>query len=99
MADDLPGAHAAGVHRNDLLVETRKAALVLGDQLWIEARLAITRHLQLELPGISDDRLPAITITPVAGLFLAGQMMIHLGVQHPFGQCLLQIIEQAIRIE
>ena len=37
MADDLARAHAAGVHRDDLLVEAGKAALVLGDQLRIEA--------------------------------------------------------------
>ena len=49
MADDLAGAHAAGVHRDDLVVEAREAALVLGDQLRIEARLAVARHLQLDL--------------------------------------------------
>ena len=98
MADDLAGAHAAGVHRDDLVVEPRKPALVLGDQLRIEAGLAVARHLQLDLAGVGDDRLLAITVTPVARL-LAGQMMIHLGVQNPFGQRLLQIVEQAIRVE
>src|SRR5580700_2562130 len=98
MADDLPGAHAAGVHRNDLVVEPWKAALVLGDQLRVKARLAVARHLQLDLPGIGDDRLPAVPVAPVAGR-LAGQMMIHLGVQHSLGQRLLQIIKQAIRVK
>src|ERR1700693_1693590 len=98
MPDDLAGAHAAGVHRDDLVVETREPALVLGDQLRIEAGLAVARHLQLDRPGVGDDALPAVAVTPVAGL-LATQMMVHLGVQHPFGQRLLQIIEQAIRIK
>ena len=98
MADDLPRAHAAGVHRDDLVVETRETALVLGDQLRIKAGLAVARHLQLDPTGVGDDGLLAIAVAPVAGL-LAGQMMIHLGVQHPLGQGLLQIVEQAIRVE
>src|SRR3954471_21215675 len=32
VADDLPRAHAPGVHRDDLVVEAWEAALVLGDQ-------------------------------------------------------------------
>jgi tetratricopeptide (TPR) repeat protein len=98
MADDLAGAHAAGVHRDDLVVEPRKAALVLGDQLRVEACLAVARHRQLDLAGIGDDRLLAITISPVARLF-AGEVMVHLGVEHPFRQGLLQIVDQAIGIE
>ena len=98
MADDLAGTHAAGVHRDDLVVETRKAALVLGDQLRVEAGLAIARHRQLDLPGVGDDRLLAITISPIARL-LAGQMMVHLGVENPFGQGLLQVVDQPVRVE
>jgi hypothetical protein len=37
---------AAGVHRNDLFVEPREAALVLGDQLRIKAGVAVTRNLR-----------------------------------------------------
>ena len=98
MAHDLAGAHAARVHRNDLVVETRKAALVLGNQLRVEAGLAVAGHLQLDRAGIGDDTLPAIAVAPIAGL-LAGQMMVHLGIQHPLGQRLLQIIEQPVRVK
>jgi hypothetical protein len=73
-------------------------ALVLGDQLRIEARLAVARHRQLDLPGVGEDRLLAIAISPVARL-LPGQVMIHLGIQNPFGQRLLQVVEQAVRLE
>ena len=60
MADNhLAGAHAAGVHRDDLVVEPRKLALVFGDQLRIEPGLMVARHLQFDLPGIGDDRLLA----------------------------------------
>jgi len=47
-----------------------KPPLVLGDQLRIEAGLAVTRHLQLDLAGVGDHRLLAVTVTPVAGLFV-----------------------------
>jgi len=38
MPDDLPVAHAAGVHRDHFVVEAGKAALVFGDQRRIETR-------------------------------------------------------------
>ena len=97
MANDLAGAHAAGIHRNDLVVEPRKPALVLGDQLRIEAGLAVARYRQLDLAGIGDDRLLAVTISPVARI-LAGEMMVHLGIENPFGQRLFQIVDQPIGI-
>src|SRR3954447_9207454 len=98
MTDDLAGAHAAGVHRNDLVVETRKAALVLGDQLRIETGLAVARRRQLDLAAIGYDRLLAIAISPVARI-LAGEMMVHLGIENPFRQRLLQIVDQPIGVE
>jgi hypothetical protein len=54
--------------------------------------------LDLDLAGIGDDRLLAVTVTPVARL-LSSQVMVHLGVENPFGQGLLQIVDQPIRIE
>src|ERR1044071_1408685 len=71
MANNLTRAHAARVHRDDLVIETRKPALVLGDQLRIEAGLAVAWHLQLHLAGVGDDCLLAIAVAPVTEL-LAG---------------------------
>src|SRR6185369_1178600 len=68
MADNLAGAHAAGVHRDNLVVEPRKPALISGDQLRIKAGLAVTRHRQLNPAGVGDHRLFAIAISPVARL-------------------------------
>ena len=48
--------------------------------------------------GIGYDRLLAITISPVARLFV-GEMMVHLGVENLFHQGLLQIVELPVRVE
>jgi hypothetical protein len=98
MTDDLTRAHAAGVHRDDLVVEAWKAALVFGDQLRIKPGLAVARNLQLDLAAVGNHRLLAITVAPVA-LFFAGEMMVHLSVENPLGQRLLQIIEQPVWVE
>ena len=101
MALDLPDAHAAGVHRDDLVVEARKAALVLGDQLRLERAAPIARDLQLDLARVREHRLLAVAVTvvarhaPSACSRLGLQVMVHLGVQHPLGQRLLDLGHQA----
>ena len=79
--DDLAGAHAPGVHRDHLVVEAGEAALILGDQLRIEAGLAIARDLQVQLAGVGHHRLAAIAVAAVAGPSFAREMVIHLGIQ------------------
>jgi hypothetical protein len=56
MALDLARAHSPGVHRDDLLVEARKAALVLRDQLRIETRQPLARHLQIKRAAAGQPR-------------------------------------------
>src|SRR3954453_773889 len=82
-----------------LFVETRKAALVLGDQLGIEAGLAIAWDLQIQLARVSHDRLVAIAVAAVAGPSFAREMMIHLGIEGALGERLLQVVQQAVRIK
>jgi transposase-like protein len=98
MAHNLARAHAASVHRHDLIVETWKAALILGDELRIEAGLPVPRDLELEPTGLGRHRLAAIAI-PAVAVFVGREMMVHLGIQGPLGQRFLQGIEQAIRIK
>src|SRR5208337_5650464 len=43
-------------------------------------------------------RLLAVTVAAVAGLAIR-QMMVHLGVQRPLGERLLQLVQQAIRVK
>src|SRR3546814_2174168 len=43
MTGNLSRAHAARVHRDDLVIETGEATLVFGDKLWIETDRKSTR--------------------------------------------------------
>lgn len=93
-------AHAAGVHRHDLVIKARKAALIFGDQLMVEAGFPITGHLQLKSPAVRRQSLLTVVIAEAsAGLFVAVNMMIHLGVQKALGKCFLQIVDQAIGVD
>jgi hypothetical protein len=96
VALDLAHAHAAGVHRHELLIKAGKAPLVLGDQLRIEGRQAVARDLQVDLAGVGEHALAAIAVAAVAGFTLLIEMVVHLGIQCPLGERLLQLVKQAI---
>ena len=89
----------ACVHRNNLLIEPWKAALIFGDQLRIKARLAIPRDVNLQLPRIGHHGLAPIAVAVVARSTCARKMMVHLGIQRTFGQSFLQRIEKPALIE
>jgi hypothetical protein len=77
-----------------------------GDQHILDtAVLQLVHDAQPELgafvlfePEPGDDRLLAITISPVAWL-LASRVMAHLGVENPFRQGFLQIIDEPVGLE
>jgi hypothetical protein len=98
MALDFADAHAARIHRDDLLVETRKSPLIFGDQLRIEGRQPVARNLELDLASLRENRFSAIAIPAIrAAVFLAVvEMMINLGVQGSFGKRLLQLVKQPV---
>jgi hypothetical protein len=58
-------------------IEARKAALVLGDQLRVEARLPVARHVDRHLTGVRHHGLPAVAVARVAGAVFASQVVIH----------------------
>src|SRR5579872_1474627 len=98
---DLPNRQATGIHRHDLVVEAGKAALILGDQLRIEGSFPVARHRDLQLRRIGQNLLLRVAVAVIAAITaaLAGflsQMVIHLGVQHSFGQRLLQVVKQTV---
>jgi len=99
VARDLARAHASRIHRDDLVVEARKAALVLRDQQRVEAALPVARHLQRHPAGIGRHALAAVAVAAVARTGLARQVMVHLGIQSALGQRLLQPVQQAALVE
>ena len=79
MAGDLAGTQAPRIHRYDLVIEpgegsperSRKATLILRDQLRVEARLAGARDFDLQLATLGRNGLPAITVARVADAIVA----------------------------
>jgi hypothetical protein len=88
---DVPGGHASGVERDDLLVEPREAPLVLGDQRRLEPTLATAGNRQLELAGVGEHRLRTHPVAVIALRLLRflTEMHVHLGVQKSLRQRLL----------
>src|SRR5215212_4514345 len=74
--------------RRDILIYPlhTKGGGPFGNQLRIEAGLAIARDLQIQLAGVSDHRLAAIPVATVARPSFACEMVIHLGIQDALGQ-------------
>ena len=73
-------------------------ALVFGNQLRVEAGLPVAWDLQIELAGVSEERLAAVSVAAVARL-LASEVVVHLGTQRALGERLFQVIEKAIRVK
>ena len=97
---DFTGAHAAGVHRDDLLVEAGKPPLVLGDQLRIEGRQPIPGNLEIDLAGLGQHRLPAVAVAAIAGRPLRRPPGDDRSPRStPARPGLLQLIQQAVLLE
>src|SRR5204862_7422916 len=62
---DLPRAHPARVHRDDLVVETREPALMLRHDLRLERPLPITGQLDLDRPVVSEQLLRRRTVPAI----------------------------------
>src|SRR3546814_11650266 len=81
MTGNLSRAHAARVHRDDLVIETGEATLIFGDQLWIETARPIPRHFDLDPSPVGRHRLAAIAVPAVGPLILLPKMVIHLRIE------------------
>jgi hypothetical protein len=66
MALNLALRHAARIKRDDLLIEAVKARLVLLDQLRLELRVAVTRHVNLDLAALAAQGLRGGAVARVA---------------------------------
>jgi len=62
---NLPHAHAAGVHRDDLVVEAGEASLARGDRHRIECAFAVARNLDVEKVVVGRDALAAGAVAVV----------------------------------
>jgi len=102
MALDLPHRHAAGVQRQDLVVEASPAGLVLGDDLWLKTTVAVTGHFNRHLAELAFEGLLALAVAGVAGgigyRLVAGVAKVfgHLGFQRTLDQFLGELLEQAM---
>ena len=57
---------AAGVQRDDFVVEARPTGLVLGDELGLEAAMAVAGHLDGQFAEIALEGLLALAVSGVA---------------------------------
>jgi hypothetical protein len=91
----------ACVQVNDLIVEPGEAPPILADQYRVEPPLPVPQNRQLQLAGVGNYGLAAVAVAMIAGVFLhrSAQMMVHLGIQHPLRQPLLQFVDQPAALE
>ena len=68
MALDLTGAHAPGVHGNDLIIKIIDAALALRDDHRFEFAVSVTGNIDLNLPELALDLLGVLAISGIAGV-------------------------------
>ena len=90
---DLAHAQAAGVHRQDLVVQARQAGLALGHQPRRKARVTVTRRADRDVAEIGRERLrgrPVADVGRAAGRRLArpvaqvlAQLAAQRGLDHP----------------
>ncbi len=89
---DMPRAYI----RDHLVVEPRQAPAVLLDKLWIESTLPIPGNRQLHPAIVGEHPLTTMAVAVVAAelLVFVVEMLIQLGIEDAFRQCLLQILDQ-----
>jgi len=99
---DLAHGHATRIQRQDLVVEAGPAGLVLGNQLWLEATVPITRDLDRQLAELALEGLAAAPVARVAGhvgdrfVLVVTEVLGHLRIQRPLDQPFGQLFEQAV---
>src|SRR6187200_1247871 len=101
VAADLAHAHAARIHRDDLVVEVREATLISGDQLRVEGAGPVPRNRQPHLRAAGQNRLlrAAVAAVGVALGPLFHKMFVELGVQNALRQRLRQLLDKPVLAE
>jgi hypothetical protein len=62
---DLARGHAAGIHGDDLVVETGEALLVFGNQDWIEAAVTVVWNIGPQRAVLGQHGLGALAVAVV----------------------------------
>jgi hypothetical protein len=66
MALNVPHAHAAGIHRDDLLVKAGKASLVLRDELRLKTAVSVPGNRNLPRCVVRQHRLLTVAVAMIA---------------------------------
>jgi len=102
MTLDFSNGQAARIQRQDIVVETRPARLVFGDDLRFKTAVPITRNLDRQFAEIALERLLALAVAGISGRVHNGimpgmpQVFGQLGFQGPFDQGFGQLLGQAV---
>jgi len=105
MALDLAYRHAAGIHRDDLVVEAIEPGLALGHNLRIECAVAVARHVEVDRTILGQYGLGiaavAMIVAAAAGriALLVAEVVGQLRPKCPLQKRFLQLLEQAIFAE
>src|ERR1039457_500511 len=90
------------IQRDDLVVEPRKAGLVLGDDLRLETPVPVPRRLQIDLAEIAFQFLLAAAVAGVAAVvarrvvLLIAYLLGQFGMHRPLQERFRQLLEKAI---
>src|SRR5437763_367950 len=102
---DLANRETTGIEADHAIVKTVEPGLSFGDDLRLEAAVAVARHRDLNRPIIADHGLARITVAAVAATAagrvtsLVSQMFAQLGAERAFQQALFQLLEQPLLAE
>jgi hypothetical protein len=100
---DLARRHPARVHRDDLVVETCEAALMLRHDLRLERALPITRQVDLDRSVIGDQRLRRQAVAAIRLILgrlsreLVAEMLRQLSRRRTLDHAPRQLLQQSIR--
>ncbi len=102
---ELPGRHAAGVQRQNLIIEALQTDLAFAHQLGLEVAFAIAWNFDIQITVGANDPLAGLAVArvagaaPIWGVLLVAQVFGHLGLEGRLKQPLLELLEQARVLE
>ena len=102
VAFDFARRHTAGVHRDDLVVESREPRLMFGQNQRLKRADSVAGNFDLQFSEFPFDRLAAGPVPRISALvahrvvFLVSQVMRQLGVHGSFQHRLHELFQQSV---